>query len=176
MPRRPTYAQARRASAEVTHTVDGVGCRPVSSTVRGLAGLNGRRVVGGTVAFRSDESAPARLLLVEDNGELSGMLVRILSAEGYAVTWAADGQRGLQHGLIDDFDVVVLDWSLPALDGLDVLQAWRACGVMTPTLVLSARGAARDREAGLAAGAQDYLVKPFDVGELLARVRAIQSC
>lgn len=124
---------------------------------------------------QSDDRARPRLLLVEDDDELSGMLVRILSAKGYVVTCAADGQRALHLGLGDGFDVVVLDRSLPSLDGLDVLKAWRAHGILTPTLVLSARATAHDRAAGLAAGAEDYLAKPFDVGVLLARVRAIQN-
>lgn len=131
---------------------------------------------------RSDRSAavralPAerpRLLLVEDDGELAGMLVRLLSAEGYAVTIAEDGQRALHRGLVDAFDVVVLDRSLPARDGLEVLRAWRSRGVATPTLVLSARGSALDRVEGLDAGAEDYLTKPFDIGELLARLRALR--
>lgn len=115
-----------------------------------------------------------RLLLVEDDEGLWRLLVRVLSAEGYLLTSATDGERGLHLGLTDDFDVVVLDRSLPGLNGLEVLRAWRARGVLTPTLVLSALGSDRDREMGLNAGAQDYLVKPFDVDELLARVRAVR--
>jgi len=114
----------------------------------------------------------ARLLLVEDDEELLRLLVRVLSADGYRVTPAADGQRGLHLGLAHDFDVVVLDRSLPGLNGLEVLRVWRSRGVLTPTLVLSALGSDRDREMGFDAGAQDYLVKPFDVDELLGRVRA----
>lgn len=119
-------------------------------------------------------AARPRLLLVEDDDELAGMLVRLLSSEGYAVTCTEDGQRALHRGLVDSFDVVVLDRSLPARDGLEVLRAWRSRGVATPTLVLSARRTARDRVEGLDAGAEDYLAKPFDVGELLARLRALQ--
>lgn len=119
-------------------------------------------------------SVRPRLLLVEDDEELSSMLSRLLSEEGYAVTCAEDGQRALHRGLVASFDVVVLDRSLPARDGLDVLKAWRAGGVMTPTLVLSARGTASDRVEGLDAGAEDYLAKPFDIGELLARLRALR--
>lgn len=126
---------------------------------------------------RSNAGVPVvrpRLLLVEDDDELSSMLVRLLSEEGYAVTRAEDGQRALHRGLVASFDVVLLDRSLPARDGLEVLRAWRASGVMTPTLVLSARGTARDRVAGLDAGAEDYLAKPFDIAELLARLRALR--
>lgn len=102
------------------------------------------------------------------------MLVRVLSVEGYAVTCAGDGQQALHRGLVEDFDLAVLDRSLPARDGLEVLRAWRSRGMATPTLVLSARGAADDRVEGLDAGAEDYLAKPFDIGELLARLRALR--
>lgn len=119
-------------------------------------------------------SVRPRLLLVEDDEELSRMLVRLLSGEGYAVTRAEDGQRALHLGLVGRFDVAVLDRSLPARDGLAVLRAWRSRGVSTPTLVLSARGAADDRVEGLDAGAEDYLAKPFAVDELLARLRALR--
>jgi two-component system response regulator QseB len=115
-----------------------------------------------------------RLLLVEDDAGLSDLLLRLLSAEGYAVTPVADGQRALHVGLTQTFQVVVLDRTLPARDGLEVLRAWREHGVLTPTLVLSARGTATDRVVGLDAGAEDYVVKPFDVAELLARLRSLQ--
>ncbi|MGH3745119.1 MAG: response regulator transcription factor [Mycobacteriales bacterium] len=115
-----------------------------------------------------------RLLLVEDDNALSRLLSQLLRDEGYAVVRAEDGQRALHRGLVSSFDVVVLDRSLPARDGLEVLAAWRARGVTTPTLVLSARGTATDRVEGLDAGAEDYLAKPFDVGELLARLRALR--
>lgn len=119
-------------------------------------------------------AARPRLLLVEDDPGLSDLLVRLLSAEGYAVTCAADGQRALHVGLTRTFQVVVLDRTLPARDGLDVLRVWREHGVLTPTLVLSARGTPDDRVVGLDAGAEDYLTKPFDVAELLARLRSLQ--
>ncbi|MFL6144246.1 MAG: response regulator transcription factor [Labedaea sp.] len=117
---------------------------------------------------------PARLLLIEDDRELVGMLTRLLSGEGYQVDVAADGQRGLHFGLTREYDVVVLDRGLPAVEGLDLLARLRGRGVITPVLVLSALGHPADRVAGLDAGAEDYLVKPFDVGELLARLRALQ--
>ena len=113
------------------------------------------------------------LLLVEDDHELAGMLERVLTAEGYEVSTAFDGQRALHLGLSQDFDVVLLDRGLPGLEGLDVLTRLRAKGVATPVLVLSARGATQDRVAGLDAGAEDYLAKPFEVSELLARLRAL---
>jgi two-component system, OmpR family, response regulator QseB len=114
-----------------------------------------------------------RLLLVEDEAELVAMLRELLVDEGYAVDVATDGQAGLHRGLVDHYDVVVLDRRLPALDGLDLLERWRRRGVTTPVLVLSALGNPAERVEGLDAGAEDYLTKPFDVDELLARLRAL---
>lgn len=101
------------------------------------------------------------------------MLERLLTAEGYDVTVAPDGQRALHLGLTQSFDALVVDRGLPAIEGLDLLIRLRGQGVTTAALVLSARGSVRDRIAGLDAGAEDYLAKPFDVEELLARVRAL---
>jgi two-component system, OmpR family, response regulator len=114
------------------------------------------------------------LLLVEDEVELAGMLGELFAEEGYRVDLAADGQTGLHYGLTRTYDVVVLDRRLPVLEGLDVLARWRRSGVSTPVLVLSARALPGDRVAGLDAGAEDYLAKPFDVEELLARLRALR--
>jgi len=114
-----------------------------------------------------------RVLLVEDDPELARMLEELLALEGYAVDVAPDGQRGLHLGLSRAYDVMVLDRGLPAIEGLDLLGRLRAAGVATPVLVLSALALARDRVQGLDAGAEDYLGKPFDVDELLARVRAL---
>ena len=117
---------------------------------------------------------PVRLLLVEDEPELSAMLTRLLTEEGYLVDVAEDGQRGLHLGLTRSYDVIVLDRGLPAIEGLDLLARWRGRGVTTPVLVLSALGNPADRVAGLDAGAEDYLGKPFNVDELLARLRALR--
>jgi two-component system response regulator QseB len=114
-----------------------------------------------------------RLLLVEDDRELAGLLERVLTAEGYDVAPAPDGQRGLHLALTREFDLLVLDRGLPAIEGLDLLQRLRGKGVQAPVLVLSARGTTADRVEGLDAGAEDYLVKPFEVEELLARLRAL---
>ena len=113
------------------------------------------------------------LLLVEDDAELCAMLERVLSAEGYAVTVAGDGQRGLHLALTRPFEVMVVDRGLPAVEGLDLIGRLRGRGVLAPVLVLSARGTAGDRVDGLDAGAEDYLAKPFDLEELLARLRAL---
>jgi two-component system response regulator QseB len=113
------------------------------------------------------------LLLVEDDRELADLLTRLLTDEGYDVTAALDGQRGLHLALSRAFDVLVVDRGLPAIEGLDLVGRLRTQGVTAPVLVLSARGTTQDRVDGLDAGAEDYLAKPFDVPELLARLRAL---
>ena len=115
----------------------------------------------------------ARLLLVEDDADLSSMLESLLVEEGYAVTAVRDGQAGLHQGLVGDWDVLVVDRRLPGVEGVDLVSRLRARGVSAPALMLTARGTVADRVEGLDAGAQDYLVKPFDVAELLARLRAL---
>lgn len=113
------------------------------------------------------------LLLVEDDLQLLEMLAGLLREEGYAVDVAEDGQRGLHLGLTEEYDVMVLDRGLPAIEGLDLLARLRRSGVHTPALILSALGNPADRVEGLDAGAEDYLGKPFDLDELLARIRAL---
>ena len=113
------------------------------------------------------------LLLVEDDRDLAVLLERVLVSEGYEVTIAPDGQRGLHLGLTGSFDLMVVDRGLPAVEGLDLISRLRGRGVLTPMLVLSARGSTQDRVDGLDAGAEDYLAKPFEVSELLARIRAL---
>ncbi|MEO7236363.1 MAG: response regulator transcription factor [Lapillicoccus sp.] len=117
--------------------------------------------------------AGARLLLVEDDPDLAHLLERLLTAQGYDVTTARDGQQGLHRGLVDEWDVMVLDRGLPAIEGLDLVSRLRSRGVAAPVLILTARDTVADRVEGLDAGAQDYLGKPFDVEELLARLRAL---
>jgi DNA-binding response OmpR family regulator len=114
-----------------------------------------------------------RLLLVEDDPELAGMLSELLTSEGYDVTVAGDGQRGLHLGLTREFELMLLDRGLPVIEGLDLLTRLRTRGNYAPTLVLSAQANPRDRVEGLDAGAEDYLGKPFDIDELLARLRAL---
>ncbi|MGI5131340.1 response regulator transcription factor [Pseudonocardia sp. CA-107938] len=121
-----------------------------------------------------NQIAPPRVLVVEDDDELRGMLVELLADEAYEVEAAPDGHRALHLGLTRHYDVIVLDRRLPALDGLDVMVRLRRRGVGTPVLVLSAAATASDRVTGLDAGAEDYLTKPFDVDELLARLRALR--
>ena len=114
-----------------------------------------------------------RLLLVEDDRELVELLAAALRDEGYTVDVALDGQRGLHLGLTRPYDVVVIDRGLPALDGLDLLVRPRARSVRARALILTALGTVHDRIDGLDAGADDYLVKPFDLDELSARLRAL---
>ncbi|MFG1649350.1 response regulator transcription factor [Micromonospora sp. NPDC049275] len=120
------------------------------------------------------ESASPRLLLVEDDRALTALLGDLLAEEGYEVDVAGDGQHGLHHALSRDYSVLVVDRGLPVLDGLGLVTRLRAHGVTCPVLLLTARGALNDRVEGLDAGAEDYLVKPFEVAELLARLRALR--
>ncbi|MFD7655496.1 response regulator transcription factor [Actinosynnema sp. NPDC059797] len=113
------------------------------------------------------------MLLVEDDHELVELLSDALTDEGYAVDVATDGQRGLHLGLTRTYDVVVIDRGLPSLDGLDLLVRLRASSVRARALMLTALGTVHDRIDGLDAGADDYLVKPFDLDELSARLRAL---
>ncbi|APE15463.1 response regulator transcription factor [Mycolicibacterium crocinum] len=113
------------------------------------------------------------VLVVEDDHALSAMLAELLTDEGYHVDTAYDGQQGLHRGLTGRYDALIVDRGLPVMDGSDLIALLRSKGVATPALILTARGAVEDRVEGLDAGAQDYLVKPFEVAELLARVRAL---
>jgi two-component system response regulator MprA len=114
-----------------------------------------------------------RVLVVDDDPPLRRMLARTLAAEGYDVTVAADGGAALAQAERTAPDVIVLDVAMPGLDGLTVARRLRNKGVPTPILMLTARDAVPDRVAGLEAGADDYLVKPFAVQELVARLRAL---
>jgi DNA-binding response OmpR family regulator len=114
----------------------------------------------------------ATILLIEDAQQLAQVLVRELAAEGYRTVHAADGLAGLALYAREPPDLVVLDWMLPQLDGLEVLRRMRLIAP-TPVLMLTARDAEADRVAGLDAGADDYLTKPFGMPEFLARVRAL---
>jgi len=114
-----------------------------------------------------------RVLLVEDDARLVRMLDQLLTNEGYETVIARDGQRALHEGLTQPFDVILLDRGLPVMEGLEVLTRLRSKGVLTPALVLSALGNPADRVEGLDRGAEDYLAKPFDIDELLARIRAL---
>jgi two-component system response regulator TctD len=114
-----------------------------------------------------------QLLLVEDDHAMRATLQRTLERRGMQVTALGDGQAALAHWLAQPPDAVVLDLTLPGLDGLQVLEQVRARGLRQPVLILTARGTVGDRVLGLNAGADDYLPKPFDLDELEARLRAL---
>jgi two-component system copper resistance phosphate regulon response regulator CusR len=114
-----------------------------------------------------------RLLIVEDNQDLRDSLRSGLGALGFTADAAADGEEGWQRASSAEHDLIILDRMLPRLDGLDVLRRLRQSGSRVPVLMLTARDAIDERVAGLEAGADDYLVKPFAVSELVARVRAL---
>jgi two-component system OmpR family response regulator len=114
-----------------------------------------------------------RALVVEDDPVLAEDLCAGLRGAAFVVEVAADGEAAWFRGDVEDYDVVVLDLGLPKLDGLSVLQRWRASGRSFPVLILSARGSWTEKVDGIEAGADDYLAKPFEMGELIARVRAL---
>ncbi len=113
------------------------------------------------------------ILLVDDEVELTEPLCRVLTREGYQVDVAHDGHRGAELAAIGQYDLLILDWMLPQCGGLEICQQVRSLGQSTPVLFLTAKDTLDDRVAGLDAGADDYLVKPFELRELLARVRAL---
>ncbi len=115
----------------------------------------------------------ARILLIEDDGQIADYIARGLDEEGFVVDRADNGRDGLFMATDREFDVVVLDRMLPAMDGLSLLKAMRAAEVDTPVLMLSALGSTDDRVSGLTAGADDYLGKPFSFAELLARLQVL---
>ena len=114
-----------------------------------------------------------RLLLVEDDPALGEGIRVALKPEGYTVDWVQDGRSALHALTHERFDLAILDLGLPDMDGLDVLRRLRERQQAVPVLVLTARDATGDRIQGLDAGADDYLIKPFEVGELTARLRAL---
>ena len=114
-----------------------------------------------------------RLLVVEDDKDLNRQIVNALENAGYAVDKAFDGEEGLYLGETEPYDAVILDLGLPKVDGVAVLQGWRRAGKTMPVLILTARDRWSDKVSGFDAGADDYVVKPFHVEELLARVRAL---
>ncbi len=114
-----------------------------------------------------------KVLVVEDDRKVARFLARVFAEEGFATDTCGRGADALAQAADGLYDVIALDWMLPDLDGLSVCRELRRAGVTTPILMLTARGETRERVLGLDAGADDYLVKPFEVEELLARVRAL---
>ncbi|MCL2785519.1 MAG: response regulator transcription factor [Propionibacteriaceae bacterium] len=115
----------------------------------------------------------ARLLFVEDDQSIAEMVVEVLQ-EFYEVDHCATGEDGLEKALNTHYDLMVIDRRLPGLDGVEMIQAVRRAGITTPVLMLTALGSVSDRVTGLDSGANDYLTKPFDFEELLARLRALR--
>jgi len=114
-----------------------------------------------------------RLLVAEDDLAVGKSLVRTLQQAGYAVDWAQDGVTANDWGFVEPYDVIVLDLGLPGKNGMEILQGWRSHGLHTPVLILTARSNWSEKVAGLKAGADDYLTKPFHNEELLARVQVL---
>ena len=114
-----------------------------------------------------------KILLVDDEVELTDSLSKILSYEGYEIDIAHEGNKGIELALQNNYDLLILDWMLPGKSGLEICQEVRNHSVTTPVLFLTAKDTIDDRVIGLDAGADDYLIKPFELRELLARVRAL---
>ncbi|PZW71429.1 DNA-binding response OmpR family regulator [Pseudomonas sp. URMO17WK12:I1] len=114
-----------------------------------------------------------RLLLVEDHVPLADELTASLTRQGYAVDWLADGRDAVYQGASEPYDLIILDLGLPGKPGLEVLREWRQGGLVTPVLILTARGSWAERIEGLKVGADDYLTKPFHPEELQLRIQAL---
>lgn len=114
-----------------------------------------------------------RILLAEDDDNLAELISATLSAAGFVVEREADGEAVFARGESEEFDAILLDLGLPSLDGMTILRRWRKAQRGTPILILTARGQWEERVEGIEAGADDYLVKPFHMEELLARMRAV---
>src|ERR1043165_9520729 len=114
-----------------------------------------------------------RVLVIEDDPNLNRQLGSALDSAGYVVESAVDGEQGHFLGDTSDFDAAVLDLGLPSMSGIDVLRKWRDAGRSMPVLILTARDLWSDKVAGIDAGADDYLAKPFHIEDVLARLRAL---
>jgi two-component system copper resistance phosphate regulon response regulator CusR len=130
-------------------------------------------VLGSLIASLASEGIQLEILVVEDNRTLAVNIRRYLELEHYAASACFDGQEGLDRALSEAYDCIILDLDLPGLHGLEVCRRLRSAGNASPILILTASGTKPDVIRGLDAGADDYLVKPFDMEELLARVRTL---
>ena len=135
--------------------------------------LAARVVDSSRACLRVIGSAFMKVLVVEDDAKVARFLGRVLREEGYAVDACATGGEAVEQASMGGYDVIILDWMLPDLDGLSVCRELRRAGLITPILMLTARGEVGERVLGLESGADDYLVKPFEIEELLARARAL---
>jgi two-component system copper resistance phosphate regulon response regulator CusR len=127
----------------------------------------------GSGASRNEIDASERLLVIEDNPKIGGLLRRALEEQGYCVDIAADGYEGEERAVVGRYDSILLDFMLPQRNGLEICQNLRRFKIDTPILMLTSLSEPRHKVAALEAGADDYLTKPFDIGELIARVRAL---
>ena len=114
-----------------------------------------------------------KLLFAEDDVDLSAAVKTLLERSGYMVDAVSDGAEAVDYASAENYDGIIMDWMMPQMDGVEALKKIRASGINTPCMLLTARDAVEDRVTGLDAGADDYLPKPFNGGELLARVRAM---
>ena len=122
---------------------------------------------------RGDNTGVMRILVIEDEERLGRLISRVLKEEGYAVETETDGRQALLRALAGEYDLLIVDWMLPGISGVQLVKRLRAAEVGTPAIMLTARDQIEDRVEGLDAGANDYLPKPFAFPELLARVRAL---
>jgi two-component system OmpR family response regulator len=114
-----------------------------------------------------------RVLIVEDDSEIQRLLTAALTAAGYAIDCASGGEDGLHLGATESYDAIILDLGLPQIDGLSILERWRKESVVTPVLILTARDSWTEKVKGLRAGADDYVAKPFQMEEVIARIEAL---
>jgi len=128
---------------------------------------------GADLLQSGDNTCVMRIMVVEDEERLARLISRVLVEEGYAVETEANGRHALMRALADEYDLLIVDWMLPELSGVQLVKRLRAAEVGTPAIMLTARDQIEDRVEGLDAGADDYLPKPFAFPELLARVRAM---
>jgi DNA-binding response OmpR family regulator len=135
--------------------------------------FTGKYAFGAGSSHRGDNTETMRILVVEDEARLARLISRVLGEEGYAVETQDNGRRGLVLALAEEFDLLIVDWMLPEMSGVQLVKRLRAAEVGTPAIMLTARDQIEDRVEGLDAGADDYLPKPFAFPELLARVRAL---
>jgi DNA-binding response OmpR family regulator len=135
--------------------------------------FTGMVLQGADLLQRGDNTQVMRILVVEDEERLARLISRVLVEEGYAVETEANGRQALMRALADVYDLLIVDWMLPELSGVQLVKRLRAAEIGTPAIMLTARDQIEDRVEGLDAGADDYLPKPFAFPELLARVRAL---
>jgi DNA-binding response OmpR family regulator len=135
--------------------------------------FTGKGAPRARVPQSGDNTETMRILVVEDEAKLARLISRVLGEEGYAVETEANGRQALVRALADEFDLLIVDWMLPEMSGVQLVKRLRAAEVGTPAIMLTARDQIEDRVEGLDAGADDYLPKPFAFPELLARVRAL---